>query len=259
MISRFSQQLSGHKHNQKDTLLQGKRTLISALAMNGRRPEKFKAIVFDFDGTLAELHIDFGEMKRRLAALATEYIRIDSNGPPPPVLEWLEKLEGEVRSKGSGTAGDFRRRAEALIMEMELESALRGKLFEYSRQILSDLNRKNIKVAIITRNCEKAVRIVFPDIDSYCSVFLAREHVPRVKPDPDHLLKALEQVAGEPGTTLMVGDHPLDIMTGRRAGALTAGVSSGSSSASVLAASGATWTAGNCEELMQELERDGWV
>lgn len=223
------------------------------------RPRKLKSIVFDFDGTLAELHIDFNEMKRRMAVLAREHIPVELNSSLPPVLEWMESLATGLGKADPQAAAGFRQRADALIVEMEVEAARRGRLFDYTRPILSNLRLKRIHVAIITRNCEKAVRIVFPDLDGYCGVFLARDHVPRVKPDPDHLFRALEKVVWEPPTTLMVGDHPLDIQTGKRAGVLTAGVSSGRASRDDLAGSGADWTAGNCEQLMLQLEREGWV
>lgn len=48
---------------------------------------KIGAVVFDFDGTLAELHIDFNEMKRRLSLLAGTYY---SAAPPEPFLPVLE-------------------------------------------------------------------------------------------------------------------------------------------------------------------------
>ena len=220
---------------------------------------KLKFIVFDFDGTLAELHIDFNEMKRRMAVLAREHLPVEFNSSLPPVLEWMESLAMRLDASNPRAGAEFRRKGHALIREMELEAAHRGRLFDYTRPILLDLRRRGIGVAIITRNCEQAVRIVFPDLEGYCRVFLARDHVPRVKPDPDHLFRALEKAAWEPATTLMVGDHPLDIQTGRRAGVLTAGVSSGRASREDLAGSGANWTAGNCEELMCRLLEEGWI
>jgi len=37
----------------------------------------------------------------------------------------------------------------------------------------------------------------------------------------------MEKIKGTPTSTLMVGDHPLDIETGRQAGTFTAGVLTG--------------------------------
>ncbi len=209
--------------------------------------------MFDFDGTLAELHLDFGEMKQRLAMLAAEYLGGPPALPAMPALEWMEVLIESLPESARSRGGELRRKAIGLIMDMELEAARRGRLFELTRPILSELREKGLKVAIITRNCEKAVRLVFPDLDAYCPVFLARDHVPRVKPDPDHLLRALGLLEAFPASALMVGDHPLDIQTGKRAGVKTAGVWSGSATRADLIQSGADWTAPNCRELILRL------
>jgi phosphoglycolate phosphatase len=144
-----------------------------------------------------------------------------------------------------------------LITDLEMEAASKGCLFPFTRDILKTLARRGIKSAIITRNCERAVRKVFPDLDTYCTHLLSREHVKRVKPHPDHLLQALQLIGATPEAALMVGDHPLDIETGLRAGTLTAGVASGRMSREELASRGAHWTANNCEDLLNLLEGEG--
>jgi len=222
--------------------------------MHGQRPQKLKSIVFDFDGTLAELHLDFPAMKRQIRALAQEYFDHSLPVPTAPALEWLESLVSSLQASDAPAASELENRAAALIKDIELEAAYRGSLFPFTRSILQALGQEGIKIAIITRNCEEAVRIVFPDLDQYCGGFLARDHVRRVKPDPDHLLCALEKIAASPETALMVGDHPLDIQTGQRAGILTAGVWSGTATEEELARSGANLTARNCEELITALK-----
>jgi phosphoglycolate phosphatase len=224
--------------------------------MNGHRGKKLESIIFDFDGTLAELHLDFGEMKRRLRILAWEYLLDVPPTPTVPALEWLEALVESLPKSDEAAAMEFEGRAASLIKDIELEAAHRGSLFPFTRVILHELQEVRIKVAIITRNCEEAVRVVFPDLDRYCGGLLARDHVLRVKPDPDHLLHALEMIAAQPETALMVGDHPLDMQTGKRAGILTAGVWSGNASQEDLFRAGANWTARNCEELMLELKKE---
>jgi len=221
-----------------------------------KRPARIESIVFDFDGTLAELHLDFSEMKRRLGVLAEGYLGEAIPVPALPALEWVESLAGRLRRSNAACVDTFQASAGALIVDMEMESARRGCLFAFTRPLLDELRQRKINVAIITRNCEQAVRMVFPDVDFYCSIFLARDHVPRVKPDPDHLLRALAMASASPGAALMVGDHPLDVQTGKRAGVLTAGVSSGSATRADLIRSGAGWIASDCQELIQTLEAD---
>jgi phosphoglycolate phosphatase len=221
--------------------------------MNGQQTQKIESLIFDFDGTLAELRLDFPEMKRRLRVLAQEYFFEVLETPKVPALEWLEALLAALKQKNGTAALDLEKRANALIKGIEIDAAHRGSLFPFTRSLLHELREDGIKVAIITRNCETAVRIVFPDLDHYCAGFLARDHVERVKPDPDHLMRALRYLSASSESALMVGDHPLDMQTGRSAGVLTAGVWSGNASEEDLIRAGAGLTARNCQELILAL------
>ncbi len=218
---------------------------------------KIDAIVFDFDGTLAELHIDFAEMKHQIGALALSYSKIIPREPFLPVLEWMSWLEARIGENNGNHAGEFRQRALALILEMEMEAARKGALFEFTRPVLGLLHSMGVKTAIITRNCDAAVRLVFPDIDDHCGAFFARDHVLKPKPDPAHLAHALTAVGAEFGTALIVGDHPIDIQTGKAAGIRTAGVFSGNASRGDLLKSGADWVAQDCRELIDVLGKEG--
>lgn len=214
---------------------------------------KIRAIVFDFDGTLAELHIDFREMKRAIGRLAANYLHFSPIPPSSPALEWLEELREGIAKMDPFLANAFQREASSLIMALELKAADRGALFPFTRRVLGSLVQRGVKVAIITRNCERAVGKVFPDLNAFCSVFLAREHVYHVKPHPDHLMRALGVLDISAETALMVGDHPMDIETGRNAGTRTAGVCTGNSSEEELMGSGADWIAADCEKLLHVL------
>jgi phosphoglycolate phosphatase len=123
--------------------------------------------------------------------------------------------------------------------------------------MLAALAAMGVPVAIVTRNCPEAVRAVFPDVDALCPCLLTRDDVPSVKPDPDHLLRALGMLGRTPAQALMVGDHPMDIVTGQRAGTLTAGVVSGESPAHALHEAGAHVVADHCGVLMARLGLHG--
>lgn len=218
------------------------------------RRRKIAGVVFDFDGTLAELHLDFVDMKGRVGRLYQEIFRRVPDAPLLPALEWIDSLTADPATADIARAEAFRRGAHELIVDMELEAAHRGRLFDFTRPILRLLKQEEVRTAIITRNCEQAVRIVFPDLDDYCDGFLSRDHVQRVKPDPDHLLRALKRICVAPDAAIMVGDHPIDIRTGRLAGVLTAGVFSGNASRADLVQSGAELIAQSCLELIRQLK-----
>src|SRR5208282_1527700 len=63
-----------------------------------------------------------------------------------------------------------------------------------------------------------AVRMLLKRIPLPHDVLLTRDDVPRTKPDPAHLLAALEQLGVAREEAIMVGDHHMDIVAGRAAG-----------------------------------------
>lgn len=219
------------------------------------KKEDIRAVVFDFDGTLAELTIDFGLMRRKVTALAQGLLDDEDLACPAgtPVLEWLESLSAELMEEDPDLALELGSRGRLVITAMEMDAARVGRLFPFTRDLLAELRRRGTPVGIVTRNCTAAVRTVFPDLADFCPVFLAREDVPRVKPHPDHLLAAVARLGVDAARVLMVGDHPLDIETARRAGAVSAGVASGGVSLHELGLASPDYLAQDCRELMDHL------
>ncbi|WP_126379627.1 HAD family hydrolase [Desulfovibrio ferrophilus] len=190
-------------------------------------PGSLQAVVFDFDGTLAELTIDFGAMKRELLALVQVVIPTARLVPGIPALEWMEIILSPLLREAPEEALALRARFDRRIMDIEIAAARKGELFPFVRPMLHRLRGDGLKLAVITRNCTQAVREVFPDIAEYTDCVFARGDVSRVKPDPGHLHVALQHMDVEACRAIMVGDHVLDIATGKGAGTWTAGVLTG--------------------------------
>lgn len=222
--------------------------LIPHAALSG-----LEAVVFDFDGTLAELILDFAEMKRLAARTAAPFLPATPTPGDMPVLEWLVTLATEAETLAAGSGATLTTNVMAAIEAMEVESAARGILFPFTRPLLDDLRRRGIACGVITRNCSKAVRTVFPDVDDHLEVVLTRDDVPRPKPHPDHLLEAIRRMGVDSRATLMVGDHPMDMETARAAGTRAGGVASGRISLDALSASGADIVAPDCAALFKPL------
>lgn len=180
-------------------------------------------VIFDFDGTLAVLNIDFEQMRREIHTLIAAY-GIDHTGLNRPFVLELIGEAGRLIGRQDDKESAFTDEAYRLIEEIEIQAAKQGRLFQKTKQLLTALEKASVRTGIITRNCLKAVRTVFPDIDSYCPVLVTREDVHHVKPHPEQIGLALEKLGADARRTLMVGDHPLDIETGIRGGTLTVGV-----------------------------------
>jgi phosphoglycolate phosphatase len=210
----------------------------------------WKAIVFDFDGTLAALNIDFSRMRAAVFDLLSHYRIPAEEISQPHVLEMVEEAQALLSHRHPHEGARFLREAMALIAEIELTAASEGKLLSGTRPLLTELNRGSVKIGVITRNCFAAVCRVFPDIHRFCNVLLTREDPYRVKPHPDQLQAALARLECAPAHAAMVGDHPIDVRTGREAGAFTIGVLTGNSSREELSSAHADLIVAAAEEIL---------
>ena len=186
-----------------------------------------KAVIFDFDGTLAILNIDFLSMRDQVLGLVRRFGVDESSIRERYLLELIDEVCQVLWEKNSLGVEPFYEEAHQILHKIELRAAEEGRLIPGTKETLVNLRRKGMKIGIVTRNCEDAVRKVFPDIDEFCDVFLSRNSIKRVKPHPDHLFSVLKTLGVGPGEAVMIGDHTIDILAGQRAGMKTIGVLTG--------------------------------
>jgi len=187
-----------------------------------------EAVVFDFDGTLVHLNIDFGLMRQDVESLLADHGIQPIGLKGLLALEMIDEATSRISEKDPVEGKVFYQNAHLVVTEHEVRAARKGRILSGVITMLKALRRRGVKVGIITRNCDKAVRIVFPDIECFCDAFIPRDSVTRVKPHPDHLIQAIKEMSiHHPERCLMVGDHPMDIEGGKRMGMKTAGVLTG--------------------------------
>lgn len=188
---------------------------------------RIEAIIFDFDGTLAELHLDFGEMRAAVGEVLKRHHLPAHEFAHLYLLEMIDAGEKRLAESTAGRSESFRMDAMACIENMEIEAAGRSNLFAGVREMLGEIRKQSILTGIITRNCHRAVQTVFPDYGAYVNVLISREMTQHVKPDPGHLAEMLSQLNISANRSLMVGDHPIDVQIGKELGAYTAAVLTG--------------------------------
>jgi len=189
-----------------------------------------EAILFDFDGTLVHLNIDFGRMRAEVEALLPQYGLSMEGRCDLYILELIEDAARELEALDQERARAFRQEVEAAIVVVELEAAAEAEVYPEVPELLRKLRERRIKVAIVTRNCRVAVDRILAENPLVYDALLTRDEVTAVKPDPEHLLAALRLLGIEPQRTLMVGDHPMDVQVGCAVGAKTAAVLTGAGS-----------------------------
>lgn len=153
-----------------------------------------RAVVFDFDGTLFHLPIDF-------AALRAEVGLTDDDKVGTALQDWAD-------------AGDTERLA--VVTRYERESTAAGDFTPGARAALRAL-RGTHRVAILTRNSRHSVTDALGDLADGLPI-VGREDVKRMKPDPEGLHTALALLDARPAESAMVGDTFHDVEAAKAAG-----------------------------------------
>jgi len=178
-----------------------------------------RAVLFDLDGTLVQSCIDFARMRREVLELV-----VAAGVDPAPlfdldVLAAIQKAAERVPDPGA-----FRAAAEERLVRIELEACSEVREMPGACDTLRWLAAEGFAIGIVTRNSPQAARLALQRVPLPHSILLTRADTPRTKPDPIHLLLALEHLNVPPDAAVMVGDHLMDMQGGRAAGTRTLGL-----------------------------------
>ncbi|PSP72778.1 phosphoglycolate phosphatase [Halobacteriales archaeon QS_3_64_16] len=185
------------------------------------------AIVYDLDGTLVRLAVDWG-------AVASDVDRVLRNqGVDPPEGLWT-MLE-------FADSNGYREVVEATIAEHEREGARRSERLALAAALAEEIEqergergddderseRSEIPIGICSLNCESACRLALEthELADRVGSVVGRDSVSTYKPDPEPLLATIEALGATPERTLFVGDSERDERTAARAGSRFAYVS----------------------------------
>ncbi len=171
-----------------------------------------EALVLDVDGTVVTCPYDFEAMRRAVAEIGAEYGVCTAELAVRGVLEQIEA----ARAALGGAGDEFARRAAQAVQDIELRGAAAAAFLPGAQEALAEMRRRGLGIALITRNCGVVSRAVLTGFTCY-DVLLARDDVPRPKPDPDHVLRSLDCLGKTPEQAAMIGDHAFDMQAGRAA------------------------------------------
>jgi phosphoglycolate phosphatase len=182
------------------------------------------AVLFDMDGTLVETDIDFPLMRREVAALGERYGVPASDIRGLDILAGVDLIVSRLTERGHPEeAVHARQEAYEKLEQIELSHSEDARAIPSAREVLQALRDAGIKVAIVTRNCRAAVLLSLELAGISSDVLLTRDDVPKAKPDPDHLLRALSMLGVPPDEAITIGDHWMDVAAGNAAGTRTIG------------------------------------
>jgi 2-phosphoglycolate phosphatase len=177
-------------------------------------PTPLRAVLFDFDGTLADSY--------DAITASVNHVRAHYQLPPLPreeVIPHVGRGPGQLLSVtvpgGNPTSDAARYRAHHPSVMRQGTRLLPG-----VADMLAELHAVGLRLAI----CSNKPRMYTRDLLAYLGVaerfevVVGPEDVPRAKPAPDMLIAALSKLALKQAEALYLGDMTVDITTARGAG-----------------------------------------
>ena len=165
--------------------------------------DAYDAVVYDLDGTVVRLAVDW-------QAVAEDVIAVYD--------------EASVEAAGADLWG-LMERADRHGIASEVEAAISehehaGARDSHRLSLADELLDRSVPVGVCSLNCERACRIALDTHDLAAGVdsVIGRDSVATHKPDPEPLLATLSELGVDPSAAVFVGDSPRDGTTAERAG-----------------------------------------
>jgi hydrogenase expression/formation protein HypE len=170
-----------------------------------------RALFFDFDGTLTSPGaLDFPKIKLAIDCPAEI-----------PILEFIDSLNSQ-KAKTS---------ARKILDTFEIEAAASSHPNSGCESLIRHLKDRRLKIGIISRNSLKSIEKALENfnatrIDDF-DIIISRDSPVAVKPAPDGIQLAAENLGIPTSRVMMVGDYIFDLQAGRAAGTHTVLIDSG--------------------------------
>jgi phosphoglycolate phosphatase len=186
-----------------------------------------KAVIFDLDGTLQTLEIDFEALRSSLDSFFAGHGVALADGA---LLEAVESAMGELAQRGlnPGKLSIIGNAASDIMDEAELVSFPKVRTIPGVKAMLHRISKEGYGMSVLSRACRPYVDISLKRIGIPFDAVFSRGDVKRPKPDPEGVVRLLKRMKCGPEECCVVGDHPFDIIAGKRAGTFAAGVLTGS-------------------------------
>jgi HAD superfamily hydrolase (TIGR01509 family) len=214
---------------------------------------RFRALLFDLDGTLVDSHREIClALARALRDLTIplDFSRVESlvDGSP------LEVIWQSIAAVGLAEARDFARFASAYRANYMRQLGHASALFPGVATSLTRIRARfpDLPLCIVSNKSEVSVTPLLKAfaIDHHFTLALgAGGTTIKPKPDPELLTRAATRLRCEISACAIVGDTVLDVLAGKNAGMTTIGVSYGMGSRAALEQAGADHLVDHFEHL----------
>lgn len=180
---------------------------------------RYRAVLFDLDGTLIDTAPDFAACLnlvlaaegRPAAALAEVRAQV-SNGSLGLIALAFGYRADDPRCE------PLRQRLLALYLD---NVARRSRLFPGIADLLAALGERDLPWGIVTNKPALYTTALLRELALVPAVVVCPDHVTHAKPHPEPVLRACQTLACAPQDAIFIGDDRRDIESGRAAGTTT--------------------------------------
>ncbi len=180
--------------------------------------KQLKGIIFDFDGTLVYLKVDWGKVRSELADIARRFgVGFNTSSVLQSIQDsynlLLQNPETEKEAKR------FLHEASEALFQAESAGLDKATLVPGAREVLEWLAKANIPVAILSNNDSSCVKKAFAKFGlPVPTVIVGRDTVSSPKPSTEGAEFALKFMGLEPSECWLVGDSQPDLEVGKSLG-----------------------------------------
>ena len=196
------------------------------------------AILFDLDGTLLDTLEDLTD--------SVNYV-LNKHGMPERTIDEIRSFIGNgvptliARSVPCDTDSETVKICVAEMMEYYKDHAdIKTRPYDGIMELLDNLKQRNIRIAVVTNKAEEAAKILckakFGDV---LDIVIGDNGKDKLKPAPDNVFRALNELKLAKDEVLYVGDSDVDMITAKNAHLRSVGVTWGFRDENVLRKNGA--------------------
>ncbi len=189
-----------------------------------------KVVIFDLDGTLIVYKLKVYEAKevfiKRLSEIGIDLNHISIHTPIIEIIEGINDLERE----------EIFKILDEVFSNFEEEAAEEAELRDHVKEVLLELKKTGVKLAIASNNSMKSVEksLEKTSIKEFFDIIITRNDVIDLKPSEKMITEILRIMKVTNKEAVYIGDTIYDILAARRAGVKCIAVTGGANSRDLL-------------------------